>query len=396
MRVLLVHDFYQIPGGEDSVVREEFSMLEKNGIDVQLFSVTNEEIRGFWRTLATALRVTYNPSARRALTKKLADFSPDVVHIHNFFPLLSPSVFEACRQANVPSILTLHNFKILCPGALLYHDESLRERSLHHSCWWTVPKRVYRNSAMATLAVAAMVEFHKWSGTWTRKVDRFIALTDWAKQKFTEGGLPAERIIVKPSAVANPTALPARQREGGLFVGRLDKQKGIEILLRAWKSIDYPLTIIGDGPLDRLVREKQDDRIIYLGRQPRERVQREMRGAKFLVLPSIGNEMFPMTVVEAFSNGLPVIGSDLPSLRGLIEPDKNGLTFLPGSSDALATQIQWAISHPSALEELGHRARENYEELYMPETNFRQLIGLYHALAKQSYSCQGGLKKANA
>lgn len=382
MRVLLVHNFYQIPGGEDSVVREELSILKRNGIDVEFFSVTNDDIKGGWRALTAGLQVVYNFRARRALFKKLADFLPDVVHIHNFFPLLSPSILDACRDAGVPSIITLHNFRILCPSALLYPDEALRERSLTHSCWWTVPRGVYRNSVAGTLAVSAMVEFHKRARTWSRKVDRFIALTECAKQKFTLGGLPAERIVVKPNSAARPPAFADIRREGGLFVGRLDDQKGIRVLLEAWKEIDYPLRIIGDGPLSELVERNASDRVSCLGRQPREVVQREMQAAKFLVLPSTGPEMFPGTVIEAFASHLPAICSDLPSIAEIVEPGVTGLTFPPGDASALRARVRWALANPSALDELGRRAHAIYEERYTPEVNFDRLIGIYRSLCR--------------
>jgi len=383
MRVLVVHNYYQRPGGEDSIVREELSMLGKSGVDVELFSVTNADIKGRLGGLTAALQVIYNPRARRALSTKLAEFLPDVVHIHNFFPLLSPSILDACLDAGVPSVLTLHNFRILCP-ALLLSDDSNRERSLRHTCWWTVPKKVYRNSVAATLALATMVEFHKRIGTWTRKVDRFIALTNYAKRTFMDGGLPAERIIVKPNGVARPAAFNSLRRDGGLFVGRLDEQKGVNVLLRAWQDLDCPLTIIGDGPLSELVQRAANDRIVYLGRQPREVVQREMQAAKFLVLPSAGHEMFPVTLLEAFSCQLPVICSDLPSLGELVEAGVTGLKFPPGNASALAAQVRWALSNASVLEELGRRAQAVYEERYTPEANFSQLIRIYRSVCAGS------------
>jgi len=383
MRILLVHNFYQIPGGEDSVVQEELSMLARNGIGVDFFAVTNDKIKGLHRSITTALQVIYNPNARRALTRKIRDFSPDLVHIHNFFPLLSPSIFDACLHAEVPSVLTLHNFRIFSPGALLHPAESLRGHNLQASCWWSVPKKLYRNSAAGTLAVATMIEFHKWAGTWTRKVGRFIALTDWAKQMFVAGGLPAERIVVKPNCIARPPAFGGHPRNGGLFVGRLDEQKGIDILLRAWRQIDYPLRIIGDGPCSDLVAQNVGERIVYLGRQPRDVVQREMQAAKFLVLPSLGQEMFPVTILEAFSNSLPVICSDLPSLRELVEPHVTGINFPQGNANALARRVMWAMSNSAALEEQGRRAHSIYEDRYTPEVNFNQLIGIYRGLLSQ-------------
>ena len=393
MRVLLVHNFYRIPGGEDSVVREEFSLLKRKGVDVELFSVSNDDIRGALGAIAAALSLIYNPGARRALARELAKFAPDVVHVHNFFPRLSPSIFDACRGAGVPVVMTLHNFRILCPAALLHPHEAFRERSLTQSCWWTVPQKVYRNSAAATLALAAMVEFHKWNKTWSRKVDRFIALSNFAKDVFVKGGLPPERIVVKPNCIATPPALDGPARKGALFVGRLDGQKGVLTLLEAWRDIDYPLTIIGDGPHADVVARAVNVRV--LGRQPRAVVQREMRAATFLVLPSVGQEMFPITVLEAFANRLPVICSDLASLSDLVSHGANGLTFAAGDAGAIAQRIRWAINNPKALDEIAGRAQAVYEERYTADANFDYLMRIYRSvIPSTSASCGRALAGA--
>jgi glycosyltransferase involved in cell wall biosynthesis len=378
MRVLLVHNFYQIAGGEDSMFRAEQAVLKQHGIDVSLFTVTNDSIKGPVSQVMAGLQVIYNPLARRALARKLAELAPDVVHVHNFFPQLSPAIFDACRDARIPSVLTLHNFRILCPTAFLGADDSDRERSLRQSCWWTVPRKVYRNSAAATLAVAGMVEFHKWAGTWLHKVDQFIALTDWAKQIFTQGGLPAGRISVKPNWVTRPAPLSAdHEQKGALFVGRLDEQKGVRVLLQAWQGLDYPLTIIGDGPLADLVQQSVNPWITFLGRQPRERVQQEMQAARFLVLPSVGYEMFPLTVLEAFANQLPVLCSDLPSLGGLVEHGVTGLKFPPNDAAALSDRVRQAVAEPAMLHSMGRRAERLYDTCYTPEANVRQLMEIY-------------------
>ena len=380
MRVLLVHNFYQISGGEDGVFQAERASLEEHGIDVSVFTVTNDTIIGSVRQAVTGLQAIYNPLARRTLARKLAELTPDVVHVHNFFPQLSPAIFDACRDARIPAVLTLHNFRILCPTALLGRDDADRERSLGRSCWWTVPRKAYRNSAAATLAVAAMVEFHKWSGTWLHKVDQFIALTDWARQVFSRGGLPADRISVKPNWVARPAPPPAnRLREGALFVGRLDEQKGLRVLLQAWQGLEYPLTIIGDGPLAPLVQQSANPWITFLGRQPPERVQQAMQAARFLALPSVGYEMFPLTVLEAFANGLPVICSDVPSLAGLVEDGVTGLKFPPSDGPALADRVRQVMAGTARLEDMGRRAKRMYEERYTPEANVRQLMTIYAA-----------------
>lgn len=385
MRVLLVHNFYRIRAGEESVVGEELACLKQNGVEVELFSATNDDVVGVSRKISTALGVVYNPHSRRALSRKLAEFSPDVVHVHNFFPLLSPSILDACRDAGVPSVMTLHNFRIICPSALLYPDERLRERSLHHACWWTVPKKVYRNSLLGTLALAAMVEFHKRAGTWSRKVDRFIALNDWVRGKLVEGGLPAERIVVKPNTVARPPIFGDLRRNGGLFVGRLDEHhKGVATLLEAWKQIDYPLRIIGDGTLAPLVEQSAGGRVEYLGPQPRETVLKEMQAAEFLLFPSKGAEMFPtMTVLEAFASRLPVICSDMPWIKGVVEPGVTALVVPAGNAGALADQVRWALSNRSALEEMADRAYAAYEERYTPEANLRRLMAIYESVIRR-------------
>jgi glycosyltransferase involved in cell wall biosynthesis len=379
VRVLLVHNFYQIPGGEDACVRHEQSILRKAGIDVELFSVTNDSITGPVSRMATAFRVIYNPAARRAMSQTLATFLPDIVHVHNFFPLLSPSIFDACRSAGVPTVMSLHNYRILSPAALLHPCELGPTRNLKAPCWWTVLNRVYRGSAAATLAVAAMIEFHKHVGTWHRKVDCFIALTNWARQVFIEGGLPPGRIVVKPNCVERPRLLRERTRHGALFVGRLDEQKGVSTLLRAWEQIEYPLTIIGDGPLSAAVSQRRRY-VTYLGRQSPDVVQREMQAAQFLILPSQGFEMLPLTLLEAFANHLPVICSDLPSLGDLVEPGVTGLCFPAGDAAGLAHQVRYAIANPLALSELGQRAHASYEQRFTPEANLAGLLAIYRSL----------------
>ncbi len=352
-------------------------MLSGRGIEIDLFAADNKDIRGLRGQVTTALQVVYNPWARRALSRRLAQFRPDLVHIHNFFPLLSPSILDSCLGAGVPAVLTLHNYRILFPSGLMPETEAAGHG--RHSCWPAVSEGSYRGSALATLPVAAMIGFHKRAGTWTRKVGRFVALTDWAKARFVERGIPTERIVVKPNWVARTNVI-GLQRRGALFVGRLDEQKGIDILLRAWAGVDYPLRIIGEGPLRDLVLQHRSGRIEYLGRQSREVVQREMQAARFLVLPSSGNEMFPVTLLEAFSNRLPVICSDLPSIGGLVETGRTGIKFAARSADALADRVRWSIVNAAALEAIGHNAYQVYEERYTPEANFQQLMTIYRSL----------------
>jgi|CXWL01.1.fsa_nt_gi glycosyltransferase involved in cell wall biosynthesis len=380
MKVLVVHNYYQQRGGEDVVSEAEVALLRDAGHEVEFFTVHNKDITRWWQKAATAVLTIYNPWARAKLAAKLKTFRPDVVHVHNFFPQFTPSIFDACRAAGVPSVMTLHNFRILCPTAFLFHDEALREQSLRRSAFWTVRHGTYHGSLAGTFFVACMVDFHKWAGTWRRKVDRLIALTDFAKAKFVEGGLEPAQIVVKGNAVPDPLkgrdALPSARR-GALYVGRLSQEKGISTLLSAWAEIEYPLTIVGDGPLRTLCEGAQSPHISYVGPLDRDAVYAEMRKAAFLVLPSVWYEMFPMTLVEAFANNLPVIASRLGGLASLLDEGVTGLAFTPGCPEDVRAKVRWAIENPGAMADMGARGRAVYENLYSTEENYKNLMQIY-------------------
>jgi glycosyltransferase involved in cell wall biosynthesis len=275
--------------------------------------------------------------------------------------------------------MTLHNFRILCPTAFLFHDERLREQSLQRSAFWTVRYGTYHGSPAGTFFVACMVDFHKWAGTWRTKVDRLIALTDFAKAKFVEGGLEPAHVAVKGNALADPLEGVSVQatRRGALYVGRLSQEKGISTLLSAWSEIDYPLRIVGDGPLRATCEGAQNGHISYLGSLGREAVYAEMRKASFLILPSVWYEMFPMTLVEAFANGLPVVASRLGGLTSLLDEGVTGLAFAPGRPEDLRAKVRWAIDNPDAMADMGARGRAVYENLYSTEENYKNLMQIY-------------------
>jgi glycosyltransferase involved in cell wall biosynthesis len=377
MKILLVHNFYQQPGGEDAVVREELALLQSGGHEVSLFSVHNDEIAGFWTKLKTLLLVTYNPWVRRALARRLSELKPDIVHVHNFFPQLSPSIFDACLDAGVPSVMTLHNFRILCPTGFLYHDGAIREDSLRHSAWWAVRRRVYRDSLLGTASVAAMVETHKRLGTWLKKVDRYIALSPFGRDKFIESGLPPERLVVKANAKDAPPPPMDAPRRGALFVGRLSPEKGVAVLLDAWERLDYPLRIAGDGPLSTAVRNSGNPNVEPIGRKSGAEIRAEMERALFLVLPSVWYEMFPMTLVEAFSARLPLIVSKLGGLADMVEHCVTGLHFEAGNPQDLRDKVEWAIAHPDEMRRMGENARKDYEAKYTPAINQTNLLAIY-------------------
>jgi glycosyltransferase involved in cell wall biosynthesis len=319
----------------------------------------------------------------------IADFAPAVVHIHNFFPLLSPSVYDACRAAGVAVVQTLHNYRTICPGANLLRDGHICEDCIGASPYRAAVHGCYRGSHIGSLAVARMVDLHRRRGTWSHKVDRFIAQSAFSKSRFVAAGFPADRIVVKPNFTHDRRVGPSRPREGALYAGRLSVEKGIATLLRGWETLDVPLRVVGDGPLRPLVDSAVGSRILALGWKTPSEVAEEMARAAFLVVPS-QSETFGMVIIEALAQGLPAVASRIPALEEIITHGENGLLFAPGDAADLASKIDWAGSHPTEMHRMGSAARRLYEEKYSPAENLRHLAYIYQAAVAEAKSRRSG------
>ena len=303
------------------------------------------------------------------------DAGPHVVHVHNTFPLLSPAIYWAAANAQVPVVQTLHNFRLLCAQATFLREGEVCEDCLGKLPWRGVLRKCYRNSTVQSAALVAMLGLHRTIGTYRHKVNRYIALSQFSKHKFVEGGLPAQKISVKPNFVDTGPAGKVL-RVGGLYVGRLSPEKGLHVLVAALRALPHlTLNVIGTGPQLPLLRGNSQIRL--LGQQDSESVLRKMCESAFLVMPSIGYEQFPRTLVEAFACGLPVIASRLGPLAELVEDGQTGLLFEPGSTRDLAEKIGFAASKPSVMREMGRNARAEYEAKYTPQRNYQQLMEIY-------------------
>lgn len=381
MRVLQVHNRYQQPGGEDVVVQAEHELLQNHGHDVDLLEADNAEIVGLAGQVKAALGTIYSPATKSLVAARIASFQPDVVHVHNFFPLLSPSIYYACRDVGVPVVQTLHNYRLICPNALLLRSGRPCEDCIgRRFAWPGVLHACYRGSRLGTVSVAAMASSHHRLGTWRGRVDRFIALSEFAKKKLAEGGLPEEKITVKPNFVPD-SGRPGDARDRfALFVGRLSQEKGIELLLAAWKSwnASIPLKIVGDGPLASVVAElAKRCGAECLGRLPGGRVRQMMTKASFLIFPSLCYENFPLAVAEAFAAGLPVVAAGHGSMASLVEHGRTGLHFRPGDAADLAAKIEWAAVHPEEMARMRCEVRAEYLAKYTPERNYEMLMEIY-------------------
>lgn len=385
MKVLQVHEYYQQPGGEDQVVAAERSLLTGKGHEVRQFLVHNDRVAEFSAVeLATA--TIWSRESYRAIRSELRELRADVMHVHNTLPLLSPAVYYAAAAESVPVVQTLHNYRLVCPAGTLFRDGSTCEDCVGKAVTWpSVLHACYRNSRTANLAITSMLAFHKLKGTWSERVNEYVALTDFARDVYIRGGLPAEKISVKPNFV-DLEAAPRRStgpstNRFALFVGRLAPEKGLNTLLDAWRELGagLPLKVVGDGPLAAEVKRASQHgaAVEWLGRRPSEEVLDLMREAYLLVFPSTWYEGFPVTLAEAFACGLPVLASDLGSMRSVVEDGLTGRRFPAGNATALAETVRWAVANPGRVEEMGLAARREYEQKYSPETNYRQLQEIY-------------------
>lgn len=382
MRILIAHNMYQQSGGEDVVFRNEGELLRAHGHAVETLTVHNDAIQGLGARVRTALQVPYSEGGRGRLGSAIAAFRPDVVHVHNFFPLLTPAIYDACRDAGVAVVQTLSNYRLVCAGAYLLRDGRICKDCIGASPYQAVLHGCYRGSRLGSLAVARMIDVHRRRNTWNTKIDRLVALTAFGKSKFVAAGIDPDKIAVKPNFVPDPgepDAAADAHRAGALFVGRLSPEKGIATLLKAWRSLDIALTIAGDGTLRPMAEWAAGGTIRCVGHLGAERVREAIRSAAFLVMPSQWYEGFPVVIAEAFANGLPVIASRLGAMAELIGDGQTGLLFTPGDAADLADKVRWATAHAEEMRASGRRARQMYEAKYTPEVNYHLLIDIYKA-----------------
>jgi glycosyltransferase involved in cell wall biosynthesis len=380
MIVLSVHNSYQQPGGEDEVFRQETRLLEEHGHEVIRCQAHNDELNGK-RPLELLRKTLYNSEAYDRVRSLIMRCRPDVMHVHNTFPLLSPAVYYAAASERVPVVQTLHNYRLLCPAAVLFRKGSICEKCLKtRSFWPSAVHGCYRGSRLTTAAAAAMLSMHRVLRT-QNHVTTYIALSEFARSKFVEAGMPKNKIVVKPN-FTHPDPGPGDGSGAHcLFVGRLTVEKGVRTLLEAWTrfSPPLPLDIIGDGDLAPSVAAaaQKFSTIHWHGRVDKARVYERMKRAALLVLPSIWYEAFPMVVIEAFAMGLPVVASRLGAMATIVRQQSNGLHFSPGDPADLAAKVRWFHDHQQAAIRMRKEARRDFELHYTGERNYSSLMTIY-------------------
>lgn len=387
MKIFLAHNYYRNRGGEDIAFEQEAQLLSDYFHEVFTYTKDNKtDISKISDKIALIFNTQFSKASFRRVSTELEESNPDVVHVHNFFPLITPAIFYACKEKNIPVVLTLHNYRLFHPNGLFLNNGKIDERGLHDNAYQCITDKVYRDSYLQTAVVAHMIEYHKKRDTWNSKVDRFIALSEFAKHKFIEGGISEDKIRVKPNYVDDPfrnksLELSKNERPYFIFVGRISLEKDIETILHCWEMLDkeFHLKIIGEGPLREKLQSQtcSYNNIEWLGNIPREKVFEYLHNAKALLFSSRCYENFPLTILEAFSVATPVISSNIGSHSEIVKHDFNGLHFQVGDAEDLASKIIELKSDNHLADRLSSNARNEYENKYTPEENIKKLYEIY-------------------
>ena len=386
LKILLVHEHYRSasPSGEDAMFQAEHALLARAGHTVVTYEVHNDSIgSSAWSRARAAADTIWSASTSRALTQLIGRAKPDVAHFHNTFPLISPSAYAACRSAAVPVVQTLHNYRLICPGGLLLRGGAPCEACVGTSLVPALRHACYRDSHAATAAVVGMLLAHRALGSYRHNVDRYFVLTDFARELFVRGGLPADRLVVRPNGLTDDPGVGCGDGGYALYIGRLSAEKGIATLVRAWRrDAPLPLVIVGDGPqraeLEGLA--DGDAAIRFIGTQPRAHVYELLRSATMLVMPSECYEGLPVTFMEALACGTPIAATRIGALGTLMEDGVNGVHFPPRAPEALIAAVRRLLDRPRELAEIRARNRALFESRYSPAMDLRSLEENYAAV----------------
>lgn len=412
MRVLILHNRYRQPGGEDTAARSEAAMLRDHGVDVfehQVDNETDDERSSLLGDVALLARSTWSQNSYASVRRICREFRPSIVHVHNFWMRLTPSVHAAAHSAGAATVQSLHNYRLVCGNSFLLRDGKVCEDCVGTSPWRGVVRRCYHDSVIASAAVARLIAHNRRRGTWTRDVDAFITPSVSARTRLLHAGMPPERFFVKPNFTEDRgiAAGPPSHARRIVFAGRLSSEKGLPILLKAWARVKRvegaQLIVAGDGPerpeLEAYARDLGllPSDLVFAGRLSSEDLTNQIKTARAVVLPSICLETFGSTIVEAFSCGRAAIVSDLGSPAELVRDGWNGYKVPPSDAVALAKSLETVLLNDTLADELGRNSRQDYLAGFTPQVNFRMLSGIYQFALEHARATSGadvGLSRA--
>lgn len=391
MNILIVHNHYQLPGGEDTVVENEAKLLKNHGHKVILYTRDNGELNRFskFQKLLLPFTFLYNPRTAREIKKIIQKEKIDVVHVHNTLMLISPAVYYAARAKKVPVVQTIHNFRLLCPGATFFRDGAVCEDCLTKGLNCAVKHRCYRGSKAQTLACVISTRYHRMRGIYKKL--NYICLTEFNRRKLLNlRGVPPENVAVKPNFVEQTEGLvPQTDRADRIiFAGRLEELKGLRVLLESWRLLGSTaprLVLCGTGPLEEwclsFIQENKMRNVTLAGRLPNENVRRLLATSKALILPTQCYEGFPMTIAEAFSVGTPVLVSDLGNAGSLVREGYTGMKFNQKSPQSIASTVEAFLEEQDTSWETN--TLDEYARTMSPEGNYKALMEIYDRAIKR-------------
>ena len=383
MKVLMLHNRYLLPGGEEQSTEADVALLREHGHQVELMERDNRDIGRLGR-VRTAMGTIWSGDSRNTVETRLGAAKFDILHVQNFFPLWSPSVYYAASRRGVPVVQTLHNYRLMCVNSFFYRDQRPCEDCLGRAIPWPgIVHRCYRDSRAGSAVVAAMIGLHRLAGTWERKVDRYVAVSESAREKYIAGGLPADKIAVR-SNFLHPSPEPGSGGGGyALFAGRLSREKGVATMLEAWRAADHPLPlrIAGDGPLREMVLEAghANPLVEYLGPKALPEVLSLMGAAEFLVFPSEWHETMGRTIMESFAVGTPVVASGAGAPASMVKEGTTGFHFVAGDAQSMRQRVEWCSRSLPELRSMRKHARAAFEERYTGAAAMASLVGIYRA-----------------
>ena len=406
MKILVVHNYYQHAGGEDTVFAAECRMLSENGHEVIQYKMDNHVIDGMGR-LSLIAKTIWNQKVYREFQTLIAKEKPDIAHFHNTFPLISPSAYYACKRMKVPVVQTLHNYRLTCLNACLLYRNAICEKCLGRTPWYGIFRKCYRNNLAASIVAFSTLVIHRFLGTYRKQIDAYIALTEFGRTKMIQAGLPEKKVVVKPNVVfsSERVSFPSSPRDATvIYAGRLSPEKGIDLLIDVWANIinddcirsafsQRPkLLIIGDGPEKETLEQRVNtysvnSTVEFAGKLQHSALLDKMRTALLLVLPSRWYEGFPMTIVEGFTQSLPAIVPNVGGHASIVQEDVTGFHFEIGNISDLERVLRHALSDPSKLKSMGENAFDFiHASDSMPSRNVNKLLDIYHHCILQNQS----------
>lgn len=389
MRILQIHNaYFSGKGGEDIVIENEAKLLNEAGFEVVLKSVATQasDVSGIKGLAKTALKSVYSFASRKLVREWVNEVKPDVVHVHNTFPLLSPSILHELHALGIPTVVTLHNYRLVCANALLLHEGSACNKCVTGSAWNAVKHSCYKDSKIASGIQATRRVVHDWLGTYSKKVDAIIVLSEFARDIFAQSGIPQDKMFVKPNFVMPRPVKAAEKKNRVVFVGRLVEEKGVDRLVEAWKLADlmgWELHIVGEGhmreQLESMVSGRKD--VVFHGWKSQSEVRDLMADSKWLTMPSVCYEGFGMVLVEAFSEGTPVIVPQLGVMPEVAGHGQRGMVY-DQTVEGLAQALRTASAMPEEkYEELVMAGQDATDGEYASDSNLLMLMSIYRTAA---------------